>query len=97
MNDLVLTAGGTEANGYNTLLMQPNTQASTQLWKVVGKTIRLQDHNICINSPNGATAKLTELDAYTCNGGAAQEWKVTDLATDATIEHFPQTNWVAQC
>jgi len=37
------------------------------------------------------------LDAYTCNGQAAQEWKVTDLATDQTIDQFPETDWVAQC
>jgi len=97
MNDLVLTASGFEANAYNTLLMQPNTHASTQLWKIVGNTVRLQDHPICINSPGGATAKGTQLDAYTCNGQAAQEWKVTDLATDQTIDQFPETDWVAQC
>ena len=71
MNDLVLTESRFEANSYNKLLMQPKTHDSNQLWKIVGITIRLQDHPICINSHDGITAKGTKLDAYTCNGQAS--------------------------
>ena len=71
MNDLVFTESGFEVIAYNTFLMQPKTYDSTQLWKIIGITIRLQDHPICINSHDGKTAKGTQLDAYTCNGQAS--------------------------
>jgi len=64
MNGFALTAAGTAVHSFdNALTMQPDTADALQTWVLQGHTLKLRDYDLCLDSPNNSTAKLTKLQA----------------------------------